>query len=36
MTPSLLGTLGIQPILGRGMTEEEGLVNGSGRGADHE
>ncbi len=28
MTPSLLGTLGIQPILGRGMTEQEGLVNG--------
>ena len=28
MTPSLLGTLGIQPILGRGITEEEGLVNG--------
>ncbi|HEX4594310.1 MAG TPA: ABC transporter permease, partial [Bryobacteraceae bacterium] len=27
MTPSLLGTLGIQPILGRGMTEEEGLVH---------
>ncbi len=28
ITPSLLGTLGIQPILGRGMTEQEGLVNG--------
>ncbi len=28
MTPSLLGTLGIRPILGRGMTEQEGLVNG--------
>jgi putative ABC transport system permease protein len=28
MTPSLLGTLGIQPILGREMTEQEGLVHG--------
>jgi putative ABC transport system permease protein len=28
MTPSLLKTLGIQPILGRGMTDQEGLVNG--------
>jgi putative ABC transport system permease protein len=28
MTPSLLGTLGIQPILGRAMAEQEGLVNG--------
>jgi putative ABC transport system permease protein len=28
MTPSLLGTLGILPILGRAMTEQEGLVNG--------
>jgi len=28
ITPSLPGTLGIQPILGRGMTEQEGLVNG--------
>jgi putative ABC transport system permease protein len=27
MTPSLLTTLGIQPILGRGMTEQEALVN---------
>ena len=27
ITPSLLGTLGIQPILGRAMTEQEGLVN---------
>ncbi len=30
MTPSLLGTLGIQPVLGRGMTEEEGLDHGPG------
>jgi putative ABC transport system permease protein len=28
ITPSLPGTLGIQPILGRAMTEQEGLVNG--------
>jgi putative ABC transport system permease protein len=28
MTPSLLGTLGIQPILGRAMTEQEGRANG--------
>ena len=28
ITPSLLETLGIQPILGRAMTEKEGLVNG--------
>jgi putative ABC transport system permease protein len=28
MTPSLLGTLGIQPILGRAMSEAEGLVGG--------
>jgi putative ABC transport system permease protein len=27
MTPSLLGTLGITPILGRGMTQQEGLTN---------
>ena len=28
MTPSLLGTLGIAPMIGRGMTDEEGSDNG--------
>ena len=28
MTPSLLATLGIRPILGRGITEQEGLQHG--------